>query len=123
MEIIFLKLIVNSNKQPNGCFFYKLKDIIREDTKEEIEMIISTLSSYPNKKVVKDLGIVVGYDDAIRAFRVTMGVEEYIVKAQENLAKAAEKLGANAVLGVCFDLRDSNKPVLMGTAVVLEDLD
>lgn len=56
MEIIFLKLIVNSNKQPNGCFFYKLKDIIREDTKEEIEMIISTLSSYPNKKVVKDLG-------------------------------------------------------------------
>ena len=53
MEIIFLKLIVNSNKQPNGCFFYKLKDIIREDTKEEIEMIISTLSSYPNKKVVK----------------------------------------------------------------------
>lgn len=28
-----------------------------------------------------------------------MGVEEYIVKAQENLAKAAEKLGANAVLG------------------------
>lgn len=61
MEIIFLKLIVNSNKQPNGCFFYKLKDIIREDTKEEIEMIISTLSSYPNKKVVKDLGIVVGY--------------------------------------------------------------
>ena len=30
MEIIFLKLIVNSNKQPNGCFFYKLKDIIRE---------------------------------------------------------------------------------------------
>lgn len=87
-------------------------------------MIISTLSSYPNKKVVKDLGIVVGYDDAIRAFRVTMGVEEYyIVKAQENLAKAAEKLGANAVLGVCFDLRDSNKPVLMGTAVVLEDLE
>lgn len=85
-------------------------------------MIISTLSSYPNKKVVKDLGIVVGYDD-IRAFRVTMGVEEYIVKAQENLAKAAEKLGANAVLGVCFDLRDSNKPVLMGTAVVLEDLE
>lgn len=123
MEIIFLKLIVNSNKQPNGCFFYKLKDIIREDTKEEIEMIISTLSSYPNKKVVKDLGIVVGYDDAIRAFRVTMGVEEYIVKAQENLAKAAEKLGANAVLGVYFDLRDSNKPVLMGTAVVLEDLE
>jgi len=118
-----LKLIVNSNKQPNGCFFYKLKDIIREDTKEEIEMIISTLSSYPKKRVVKDLGIVVGYDDAIRAFRVTMGVEEYIVKAQENLAKAAEKLGANAVLGVCFDLRDSNKPVLMGTAVVLEDLE
>ena len=52
-----------------------------------------------------------------------MGVEEYIVKAQENLAKAAEKLGANAVLGVCFDLRDSNKPVLMGTSVVLEDLE
>lgn len=25
-------------------------------------MIISTLSSYPKKRVVKDLGIVVGYD-------------------------------------------------------------
>lgn len=86
-------------------------------------MIISALSSYPGKKIVQDLGIVVGYDDAIRAFRVTMGVEDYIVKAQENIARAAQERGANAVLGVCFDLRDSNKPVLMGSAVVLEDLD
>lgn len=86
-------------------------------------MIITTLSTYPGKKVVKDLGIVVGYDDAIRGFRMTMGVEDYIVKAQENIAKTAKEKGANAVLGVCFDLRDSNKPVLMGSAVILEDLD
>lgn len=85
-------------------------------------MIVTTLSSYPGKKVVKDLGIVVGYDDSFRAFRVTIGVEDYIVKAQKNIAKAAEKLGGNAVLGVSFDVRDSNKPILIGTAVVLEDL-
>ena len=53
-----------------------------------------------------------------------MGVEEYIVKAPRKFAKkAAEKLECQCCIGVCFDLRDSNKPVLMGTAVVLEDLE
>ena len=53
-------------------------------------MITSTLSTYPGKRVVRDLGIVFAYDDAYRA--------------------------------VCFDLRDSMKPMLMGTAVILEDI-
>lgn len=85
-------------------------------------MIISTLSSYPGKKVVKDLGIVFGYDDAIRGFRMTLALDEYLKTAQISLARNAKKLGANAVLGVNFDLRDSNKPILMGSAVILEDI-
>lgn len=84
-------------------------------------MIISTLSTYPHKKVVKDLGIVVAYDDAVRGFRAVMLMEKYFEHAQKYLGEKATEKGANAVLGVCFDLRDATKPVLMGTAVILED--
>ncbi len=84
-------------------------------------MIISTLSTYPGKKVVKDLGIVFAYDDAIRGLRIAMNMEKYLEHAQTYIGEKAQELGANAVLGVCFDLRDSVKPMLMGTAVILED--
>lgn len=84
-------------------------------------MIVSTLSSYPHKRVVKDLGIVYAYDDAIRPMRLVMNLDKYFEHAQKYLFEKAQERGANAVLGVCFDLRDSVKPVLMGTAVVLED--
>ena len=56
-------------------------------------MITTTLSTYPGKKVVKDLGIVFAYDDAVRPTRLAMNM----------------------------DLRDTLKPMLMGTAVILED--
>lgn len=84
-------------------------------------MITSTLSSYPNKKVVKNLGIVFAYDDAYRPIRIAYNMEEYLQHALNSLSKKAQERGANAVLGNCFDLRDSMKPMLMGTAVVLED--
>lgn len=84
-------------------------------------MIISTLSTYPGKKVVKDLGIVFAYDDAIRGVRFVADLDRYLEHAQKYIGEKAKERGANAVLGVCFDLRDSCKPVLMGTAVILED--
>lgn len=84
-------------------------------------MITSTLSVYPGKKIVKDLGIIFAYDETIRATRFMMDGEQCLEAALEYLAKKAEKRGANAVMGISFDLRDPMKPILMGTAVVLED--
>lgn len=84
-------------------------------------MIVTTLSTYPGKRVVKDLGIISAYDLEVRGFRMVMNLDKYIQAAQEQLFNKAKDLGGNAVLGVCFDLRDTVKPVLMGTAVVLED--
>lgn len=84
-------------------------------------MIVTTLSTYPGKKVVKDLGIITAYDLEIRGLRMVMDLDKYMKSAQEQLFKKAEEIGGNAVLGVCFDLRDRTKPVLIGTAVVLED--
>lgn len=84
-------------------------------------MITSTLSVYPGKKIVKDLGIVFAYDDAIRASRFALNMEKYLDFALKRLCEKASEKGANAVMGISFDLRDSMKPMLMGTAVVLED--
>lgn len=86
-----------------------------------IFMITTTLSSYPGKKIVKDLGIVFAYDDAVRPTRLAMNMEKYLETALKRLSEKAQEKGANAVLGICFDLRDTLKPMLMGTAVVLED--
>lgn len=84
-------------------------------------MIVSTLSTYPGKKVVKDLGIVFAYDDAIRMTRIAMNMDKYLNHALDYLGEKAQERGANAVLGICFDVRDTMKPMLMGTAVILED--
>lgn len=84
-------------------------------------MIVSTLSTYPGKKVVKDLGIVFAYDDAIRMTRIAMNMDKYLNHTLNYLGEKAQERGANAVLGICFDVRDTMKPMLMGTAVILED--
>ena len=41
-------------------------------------MITTTLSTYPGKKVVKDLGIVFAYDDAVRPTRLAINMEKYL---------------------------------------------
>lgn len=84
-------------------------------------MIVSTLSTYPGKKVVKDLGIVFAYDDAIRMNRIAMNMDKYLNHALDYLGEKAKERGANAVLGICFDVRDTMKPMLIGTAVILEE--
>ena len=70
---------------------------------------------------VEDLGIVFAYDDAVRPTRLAMNMEKYLETALKRLSEKAQEKGANAVLGICFDLRDTLKPMLMGTAVILED--
>ncbi|MBO0450170.1 heavy metal-binding domain-containing protein [Enterococcus sp. MJM12] len=84
-------------------------------------MITSTLSYYPGKKVVKDLGIVYGFDDKLRPVRAVAAVSTYLDQALKDIEKSAEILGANAVLGISFALTDKALPTVMGTAVVLED--
>lgn len=84
-------------------------------------MITSTRSIYPGKKVVQDLGIVYGFDDKLRAIRTLAAADTYLNQAIEDISKNAEKLGANAVLGISFAMADRTLPVVMGTAVVLAD--
>ena len=84
-------------------------------------MITSTRSEYVGKKVIKELGIVSGYDDAWRTVRMAISMTEYVNTAIKDMAIEAEKLGANGILGISFALGDSTKPVVIGTAVVLED--
>lgn len=87
-------------------------------------MILSALPYVPNKKVVEDLGLVFAYDDDIKMFRGALGLYEVNKSAnvaKERLAKEAKLLGADAVLGISFDVRDTTKIILMGTAVKLAD--
>lgn len=84
-------------------------------------MITSTRSEYPRKKVVKELGIVYGFDDKLRAIRTLAAADTYLNQALEDISKNAEKLGANAVLGMSFAMAERTLPDVMGTAVVLAD--
>jgi uncharacterized protein YbjQ (UPF0145 family) len=87
-----------------------------------MEKIVTTLLTHPGKKVVEVKGVVSAYDTAFRAVRMISDMDEYIEKAMDNLYKKAIKLGANAVLGVQMSiLNEYNNPILIGTAVVLED--
>ena len=70
---------------------------------------------------MKDLGIIFAYDDAFRAIRLAMNMETYLNHAWERLTENAKEKVGNAVLGKCYDLRDTWKPMLMGTVVILED--
>ncbi|MHC5375657.1 heavy metal-binding domain-containing protein [Enterococcus sp. LJL120] len=84
-------------------------------------MITSTLTTYPGKKIVKDLGIVYGYDDKLRAIRGITAIADYLEQALSDITKNAEKMGANAVLGISFSMTDKALPAVIGTAVLLED--
>lgn len=84
-------------------------------------MITSTRSSYPGKKVAKELGIVYVFDDKLRPVRTVVAIADYLDQATKDLEKNATKLGANAVLGISFSMMDRALPVVMGTAVYLEE--
>lgn len=81
-------------------------------------MIISTLQSYPDKKITKDFGLLFVYDDRLKPYEF---IEDSMKYSEEKLLKKANKLGANAVLGVQFQYHDSMRVMLIGTGVYLED--
>lgn len=70
---------------------------------------------------MKDLGIVHGFDDKLRPIRSVYSMSEYLEQAFKELEKNAEKLGANAVLGISLSMMDKVLPLIIGSAVYLED--
>ncbi len=86
------------------------------------ERMISTLPYVTGKRVNKELGIVVAFDDQFQLVRSPFNIEESLNRAYDRLYEKALKLGANAVLGVNFACSSQSMvPIVQGTAVVLED--
>ena len=86
-----------------------------------MEKIITTLTSYPGKKIVKECGLVFAIDEEFRFVRNRWKSDEQVQDALERIYKKAIKLGGNAVLGLQVSHLSDNVPFFMGTAVVLED--
>lgn len=79
-------------------------------------MIVSTTDTIPGKKIVKTLGIV----HTKVGFLAIISPE----MAQGNLEKQAEKLGANAIVGLKIEAKQRRSHVqkysAYGTAVIVE---
>ena len=107
-------------------------------------MILVNTDDIPHKKVVKSLGLVEGNTirarnigrDLIAVFKNLVGgeIEEYtklLAQAREQaldrMIQMAEKLGANAVIGVRFStsyiMQNAAEVLVYGTAVIMEDDD
>ena len=86
-----------------------------------MEKIITTLTSYPGKKIVKECGLVFAFDEKFRFVRNRWKSDEQVQGALERIYKKAIKLGGNAILGLQVSHLSDNAPFFMGTAVVLED--
>ncbi len=105
-------------------------------------MILVNTDDIPHKKVVKSLGLVEGNTirarnigrDIIAVFKNIVGgeIEEYtklLAQAREQaldrMTSMAEKLGANAVIGVRFStsyiMQNAAEVLVYGTAVIVED--
>lgn len=104
-------------------------------------MIITTTDTIPGKRIVKTLGLVQGNtvrarhigDDVIATLKTVVGgeIEEYVKmlaqSREESLGRMqedAERLGANAVVGLRFTtssiMRGAAELFAYGTAVVVE---
>ena len=105
-------------------------------------MILVNTDDIPHKKVVKSLGLVEGNTirarnigrDIVAVFKNIVGgeIEEYtklLAQAREQaldrMTSMAEKLGANAVIGVRFStsyiMQNAAEVLVYGTAVIVED--
>jgi len=87
----------------------------------KMDKIITTLTSYPGKKIAKECGLVFAFDEEFRLVRNRWHSDEQVQDALDRLYKRALKKGANAVLGVQISHLSDNAPFFMGTAVILED--
>ena len=65
-----------------------------------MEKIITTLTSYPGKKIVKECGLVFAFDEEFRLVRNRRKSDEQVQDALDRIYKKAIKLGGNAVLGL-----------------------
>ena len=104
-------------------------------------MTITTGFTLPNRKVVRCLGVVRGLvvqsPDIVSSFvaslqtlwggriaAYTRTCEAARLEAYEIMTRNAERLGANAILGVCYDsgklLEGCTEVLAYGTAVVVE---
>ena len=86
-----------------------------------MEKIITTLTSYPGKKITKVFEIVYAYDTDLRFMRSRWDSDSRVKQSLISLYENAVRLGGNAVLGVQIAYLEDNVPFLMGTAVYLED--
>ena len=86
-----------------------------------MEKIITTLSAYPGKKIVKVFEIVWAYDEDFRIVRNRWNLDVPIQEALDRLYEKATKLGANALLGVQITRLPNDIPFVLGTPVLLED--
>lgn len=86
-----------------------------------MEKIVTTLTSYPGKKVVKVFDIICAHDEKVALARNIIRFDEFLPDALERLYKKAIKLGANAVLGVQVVPLENRVAFVVGTPVILED--
>jgi len=87
----------------------------------EEKIILSALPSYPGYRVAEDLGLIYAFDTEFKMMRNLWSLNEAFERAQEQLSKKAQKLGADAVLGISMSMGpEQSIPILMGTAVRLE---
>lgn len=85
-------------------------------------MIVSTTDTMPGKKIVKVLGVVHGEESLFGGYLPSPQM------AQKKLEKQAEKLGANAIVGMKIEEKQRTKWVrgaprhyhAYGTAVIVE---
>ena len=81
-------------------------------------MIVSTTDTIPGKKIIKVLGAIQARNNPIA---ITL---DMATNAKNYLEKEAQKMGANAIVGLRFErqqLRRRTTYFAYGTAVIVED--
>jgi len=82
------------------------------------DILISDTNDVPGKKIIKTIGKV----KTICNSKSLPKNAQFRVKAPDKLKKISHKLGANAITGVRFEIRDEYLNY-NGTAVIVEDED
>ena len=105
-------------------------------------MMLTTTQDFPDKKIIKTIGLVKGNTirarsigrDIIAALKNLVGgeIEEYTKllaqsreQALDRMISSTEELGANAIIGIRFStsyiMQSAAEIMVYGTAVIIED--
>jgi len=82
------------------------------------EMLVVTTDTIPGKKIVKTIGAVQARNNPL------LGAMFAASNARKNIEKEANKLGANAIVGLQTNRETHGRQItyyLTGTAVIVED--